>query len=99
MRRRVHTVSAVAHVNKGRDNLRGTKLGSRSWRTKKGTAKQIYGASFSPKETTATEKERPNLLMEVKNKTYYGLKTMARKFLKYGQVERTLMHIQNTPKH
>ena len=33
--------------------------------------------------------------MEVKAKAYYGLKTMARKFLKKGQVERILMHLQN----
>ena len=52
------------------------------------------GASLPPKETTATTKERPNLLLEVKTKTNYGLKMMARKFRKYGQIERILMHLQ-----
>ena len=37
---------------------------------------------YPPKETTETVKERPSLLVEVKTKTYYDLKTMARKFLK-----------------
>ena len=49
------------------------------------------------KETTTTTKERPNLQVEVKAKKYYGLKTMARKFRKYGQVKRILMHLQNAP--
>ena len=39
--------------------------------TNNGTTKQIYGAGIPPKETTATAKERPNLLVEVKTKTYY----------------------------
>ena len=47
-------------------------------------------------ETKPTTKEKPKLLVEVKAKTYYGLKAMARKFRKYGQVERNLMHLQNT---
>ena len=42
-------------------------------------------------------KENANHLIQVKAKTYYGLKTMARKFLKNGQVESILMHLQNTP--
>ena len=32
--------------------------------------------NFSQKETIATAKERPNLLVEMKAKTYYGLKTV-----------------------
>ena len=39
-------------------------------------------------------KERPNLLVEVKAKTYYCLKTIGRK---YGHVETILMHLQNAP--
>ena len=35
--------------------------------------------------------------MEVKTETYYGLKTMARKCLKYGQVEKILMYLENAP--
>ena len=31
--------------------------------------------------------------MEVKAKSYYDLKSMARKFRKYGQVERILMYL------
>ena len=54
--------------------------------------KQIYGAGIPPKETKITAKKRPNLLVEVKAKVYYGFKMMARKFFKYGQVKRTLMH-------
>ena len=42
----------------------------------KGTATPIYGADIPPKETTATTKERPNFLVEVQAKVYYGLKTM-----------------------
>ena len=34
------------------------------------------------KEIIATVKERPNLLVKVKTKTYYGLKSMAIKFFK-----------------
>ena len=34
---------------------------------------------FIPKETKATAKERPNLLVEEKAESYYGLKTMAKK--------------------
>ena len=60
--------------------------------TNYGITKQVYGAGIPPKETTATAKERPNFLVEVKAKTPYGLKTIARKFLKYGQVKRILMH-------
>ena len=40
-------------------------------------------------------KERSNLLVEVKANAYYGLKKMARKFRKYRQVERIVMHLQN----
>ena len=47
-----------------------------------GTTAEIYWAGILQKETTATMKARKNLLVEVKAKTYYGLKTMARKFLK-----------------
>ena len=50
-----------------------------------------------PKETTTTAKERPNFLVEVQAKVYYGLKTMIRKFRKYGQVENIAVHLQNTP--
>ena len=48
------------------------------------TTKQIYGASISTKKTTATAKIRLTILVEVQAKVYYGLKTMARKFRKYG---------------
>ena len=51
------------------------------------TLQQIYGVGILPKETTATAKEWPNFLVEVQAKLYYGLKTMARKFRKYEQVE------------
>ena len=34
--------------------------------------------------------------MEMKAKTYYGLKMIVRKFRKYGQVERILRHLLNT---
>ena len=51
------------------------------------------------KETTETTKESPNLLVEVQAKMYYSLKTMARKFRKYGQVENIMIHLQNTPTH
>ena len=50
-----------------------------------------------PKETTATAKERLDFLVEVQEKVYYGLKMMARKFRKYGQVESIAVHLQNTP--
>ena len=61
------------------------------------TTKQIYDAGIPIKETTATVKEKSNLPVEVKAKTYYDLKLMARKSLKYGQVESILIHLQNTP--
>ena len=35
--------------------------------------------------------------MELQAKLYYGLKTMAMKFRKYGQVENIAVHLQNTP--
>ena len=35
--------------------------------------------------------------MEVQAKLYYGLKTMARKFRKYRQLENIAIHLQNTP--
>ena len=55
-----------------------------------------YLGPVSPqKETTATTKERPNLLVEVQAKFYYGLKTMARKFKKYGYEENIGVHLQN----
>ena len=42
-------------------------------------------------------KERPNLILEVKVKMYYGLKTMTRKFRKYGQLETRVVYLQNMP--
>ena len=39
------------------------------------------------KETTATRKERENLLLEMKAKAYYGFKTMTRKLKRYVQVK------------
>ena len=36
-----------------------------------GTTAQLYVVGILPKETIATAKERPNLLVEVKAKTYY----------------------------
>ena len=60
------------------------------------TTAQTYGANITTKEATATVKERPNLLVEEKAKTYFGLKVMAKKFFfKYGQVESIAMHLQN----
>ena len=38
------------------------------------------GPVFFKKETMATTKEVPSLLVEVQAKLYYGLKTIARKF-------------------
>ena len=49
------------------------------------------------KEATATKKEWTNLLMEVQAKLYYGLKAMASKFRKYGQLENITVHLKNTP--
>ena len=51
---------------------------------------------FPKKETTATIKERPNLLVKVQTKMYYGLKTITMKYRKYGQVEYIVVHLQNT---
>ena len=42
----------------------------------------FFGPIFPPKKITVTTQERPNLQVEVKDKTYYSLKTMATKFLK-----------------
>ena len=64
---------------------------------KNGTTKQIYGAGVPPKETTVTAKEMPNFLVEVQVKVYYGLKMMARKFIKYGQVDSIAVHLKYTP--
>ena len=50
-----------------------------------------------PKEATETVKERSNILVEIMAKTYYGLRTRAKKFQKYGQVESIVMNMQNTP--
>ena len=50
-------------------------------------------ASPPQRETLATAKERLNFLVEVQAKVYYGLKTMARKFRKYGQVESIRQYI------
>ena len=75
-------------------------LGSRSWRLEPGLIQRKmtqvqkielqnnYRVSFPQKETTATAKERSNLLVEVKAKIYCSLITMTRKFLKYGQEKR-----------
>ena len=43
-----------------------------------GSTAQIYGVAIFPKETTATVKIRPKLLVEVKAETYYGFRTMAK---------------------
>ena len=48
------------------------------------------------KMTTATTKEGPSLLVKVQAKLYYSLKTMARKFRKYGQVQNTCKIRQHT---
>ena len=72
-----------------------TDLNDNAQGTKNGTTNQIYWAGIPPKETTA--KERPNFLVEMQTKVYYGLKTMARKFRKYGQVESIAVHLKNTP--
>ena len=49
------------------------------------------GQVSPPKETTTSAKERTNLIVEVKAKTYYSLQMMSRKFLEYRQVESILM--------
>ena len=53
--------------------------------------------SVSPQKEiiTATAKERPNLLMEVKAESYYGLRTTAKKFKKFSQVENICRRHQN----
>ena len=57
-----------------------------------------YFQSVSPqKETTATTKVGLSLLVEVQTKLYYGMKTMVRKFRKYGKVENIVVHQKNTP--
>ena len=40
-----------------------------------GSTAQIHGAGIHPNETTETIKKRPNLLVEVKAETYYGIRT------------------------
>ena len=45
----------------------------------------------------ATAKEMTNFLVDLQAKVYYGLKTMARKFWKYGQVESIAVHLKNIP--
>ena len=57
----------------------------------------IFWNRTPPKETTATMKESPNLLEKVKAKMYCGLKIMANKFRKYGQIENIGIHLENTP--
>ena len=57
----------------------------------------FLGLVFRQKEATATMIEKPNFLVEVQTKMYYGLITMARIFRKYGQVENIAVHLQNTP--
>ena len=47
-------------------------------------------------KTTSNSKERPNLLVEVMSKTYCKLRTMAKKFKKFGQVESIVMNLKNT---
>ena len=47
--------------------------------TKNGTTAQIYEIGIPSKEITSTMKEKPNLLVKVKAKLYYGIKTMAKK--------------------
>ena len=74
-----------------------TDLNGNDQGTKIELKKQIYGASIPLKETTATTKERPNFLVEVQAKVYYGLKMMARKFRKYGLVKSIEVHQQNVP--
>ena len=65
---------------------------------KSGIKKFVIGEScFLPKETTVTAKEKPNLLVEVKAIIYSSLRTITRKFFKYGQVESILIHLQNAP--
>ena len=57
----------------------------------------MISRSRSPPKGDHSKHERkatpPN---EGKVKTYYDLKTIARKFLKYGKVKVILMHLQNT---
>ena len=55
------------------------------------------GLVFLQNETTATMKEGLSLLVEVKAMLYYGMKTMARKFRIYEQIENIVVHLQNTP--
>ena len=55
------------------------------------------GLASPSKETTTTTKVRPNFLVEVKIKTYYGLRTMSKKYKKCRQLERIIMHLQNAP--
>ena len=45
------------------------------------------------KETTATTKERPNFLVKVQAKVFYGLKTMAKKFRKYSKIRQYIILI------
>ena len=52
-------------------------------------------SNFETNMTISTTKERPSLLVEVQAKFYYGLKTMARKFRKYGQGESVAVQLQN----
>ena len=44
------------------------------------TTAQIYWVGIRPKEFIATITERPNFLAELKAETYYGLRTMEKKF-------------------
>ena len=51
-----------------------------------GNLNQIIRVGIPPKETTATARQR-NLLVEVKTDIFYGLRTIAKKVKKYGQVK------------
>ena len=52
-------------------------------------------AQEKPEGWKAGTEARLNLLLEVKAKTYFGMKTMTRKFRKYGQIERIVVHLKN----
>ena len=59
----------------------------------RGNSNQIIGVGILPKETTATARQR-DLLVEIKTNTFNGLKTIAKKVIKYRQVKNLALHQQ-----
>ena len=58
-----------------------------------GNLNQIIWVGIPPKETTATAIQR-DLLVEIKTNTFYELRTIAKKVIKYEQVKNLALHQQ-----